>query len=169
MHENMLATAARLSDEDLLERLKLLAARERGATADLVAHLAELEARAGYLADGSGSLFEYCRNVLLLSEDAAYNRVEAARVARRFPLVLQLMAEDSVSVTTVRRLRHVLTPENHVAVLADAKNRSKREVEAIVARLAPREDLRPSIRKRPTPAVPPQLLVSDEQEAKVPG
>src|SRR5688572_22813833 len=29
MHENMLAIAARLSDEDLLERLKLLAARER--------------------------------------------------------------------------------------------------------------------------------------------
>src|SRR5688500_19211642 len=105
MHENMLASAALLSDEDLLQRLKLLAARERGSTADLVAHLAELEARRGYLADGWGSLFEYCRNVLRLSEDAAYNRVMAARVALRHPLVLELMAEGSMSVTTVRLLK----------------------------------------------------------------
>lgn len=163
MHENMLATVARLSDEALLAQVKLLAARERGATADLVAHLAELESRRGYLADGWGSLFEYCRNVLRLSEDAAYNRVEAARVALRFPLVLQLMADGSVSVTTVRRLRHVLTPANHVAVLAEAKHRSKREVEVIVARLAPRDDLRPSVRRLPIPApmvVPSQPLLT---------
>src|SRR5437773_1199993 len=40
MNTNILATATRLSDEDLLARLQHLAANEREATAQLVAHLA---------------------------------------------------------------------------------------------------------------------------------
>src|SRR5687768_8511922 len=155
MHEHdMVATASRLSDDALIARVKLLAARERGTTAELVAHLAALEARKGYLAEGWGSLFEYCRHVLGLSEDAAFNRVKAARVALKYPMVVPLMAAGSLSVTTVRMLRDVLTPENHVAVIAEAKNASKREVEVMVARLAPREDVGPSIRKVAPPSHP---------------
>ena len=45
MHEHILAAAHRLSDDALLERLKVLAGRERDATVELVAHLAELHAR----------------------------------------------------------------------------------------------------------------------------
>ena len=45
MNTNILATATRLSDEDLLARLQHLAANEREATAQLVAHLAALESR----------------------------------------------------------------------------------------------------------------------------
>ena len=83
MHENMLATAARLSDEALLDRLKVLANRERDATVELVAHLAELDGRRTHLGEGPGSLYLYCRDVLGYSEDAAWNRAATASIVRR--------------------------------------------------------------------------------------
>ncbi len=45
MDTNMLAPVAQLSNHELLARVKRLAERERGATAALIAHLAELDAR----------------------------------------------------------------------------------------------------------------------------
>src|SRR5947209_3779011 len=45
MNTNILATAAGLSDRDLLARLYGLAGRERQASVELVAHLAVLDAR----------------------------------------------------------------------------------------------------------------------------
>ena len=42
-----------------------------------------------------------------------------------------------------------LTPENHQAVLARASGRSRREIEALVAELAPRPDVPTSVRKLP--------------------
>jgi hypothetical protein len=71
MHENILTNAGRLSDDALLARLKFLALREREDTVELVAHLAELDARRAHLGDGSGSVYGYCRDVLGYSEDAA--------------------------------------------------------------------------------------------------
>jgi len=46
-----------LSDEELLARVKQLATREREVTVTLIAHLAELDARRLYLAEGYSSLF----------------------------------------------------------------------------------------------------------------
>jgi len=58
---NILATAAGLSDQDLLSRLRVLALNEREASVELVAHLAALDTRpAVYAAQGYGSLFRYC-------------------------------------------------------------------------------------------------------------
>src|SRR6266496_1309800 len=98
MKTNILATAAGLSDQDLLTRLKLLAGREREACADLVAHLAALDGRpAVYAAQGYSSLFSYCTQALRLSEDAACTRIEAARACRRFPFILELLASGSLT------------------------------------------------------------------------
>jgi hypothetical protein len=56
MKKNILATAFGLSDEDLLVRLDVLAADERGSTVELIAHLAALDARPSvYAAQGYGS------------------------------------------------------------------------------------------------------------------
>jgi len=49
-----------LSDDDLVAQVKSLARCERQATACLIAHLAELDARRLYLAAGFSSLFTYC-------------------------------------------------------------------------------------------------------------
>ena len=82
MQNSILVSLTRLSDAQLLSQLKSLVARERGVTAEIVAHLAELETRDVYLREGYPSLFVYCRDVLGLSEWEAYNRIEAARMGR---------------------------------------------------------------------------------------
>jgi 5-methylcytosine-specific restriction endonuclease McrA len=156
MNTNMLALASRLSDHDLLERVAVLATKEREASVELVAHLAELETRPSlYAAEGCGSLFGYCTQVLRLSEDAACNRISAARASRRFPEILELLASGALSVTSVRMLCPHLTPENRTAVLARAGGRSRREMEALVAELAPRPDVASSVRQLPTMTPPP--------------
>ena len=162
MHENMLATAARLSDDALLARLKVLANRERDATVELVVHLAELDGRRAHLGEGPGSLYLYCRDVLGYSEDAAWNRAATASIVRRYPVALGWLADGSLNVTTVRMLRPVVTPANHVAVLTEARHRSKKEVAIIVRRLDPKADVPSTIRKVPAPVpVATPLLPAD--------
>jgi HNH endonuclease len=153
MNTNMFVLASGLSDHDLLDRIAALAGKERETSAELVAHLAALDARPSlYAAKGHGSLFRYCTRVLRLSEDAACNRIDAARACRRFPMILDGLASGALSLATVRLLRPHLTPENHEAVLAEAGGRSREEVLELIARLAPRPDVPSSVRKLPTSA-----------------
>jgi hypothetical protein len=53
-----------------------------------------------------------------------------------------------------------LTLENHEAVLARASGRSRREIEALVAELAPRPDVPSSVRKLPGVTPPAPTLLS---------
>jgi hypothetical protein len=152
MKTNILATAVALSDRDLLTRIDILAGQERESMAELVAHLAALEARPeAYAAQGYGSLFGYCTQALRLSEDAACTRIDAARACRRFPAILDLLASGSLTLTSIRLLGSHLTAENHQAVLARATNKTRREIEALVAELAPRPDVVASVRRLPIP------------------
>src|SRR6266446_6165375 len=156
MKTDILATAAALSDQDLLAHLGALAGREREASVELVAHLAALDSRPSvYLERGFGSLHAYCTQALRLSEDAACNRIEAARACRRFPVILDLLCSGALSLTAVRLLGRHLTLENHEAVLARAKGRSRQQIEVLVAELAPRPDVPTSVRLLPTYMAPP--------------
>jgi len=140
-----------LSDGDLTAAMTRLVRSERQTTAELIAHLAEFEARRLHLAAGFESLFLYCTQVLRLSEHAAYNRIEAARAARRYPRILELLAEGAMNLTTVRLLSPHLTDENQGPLLTEASGMSKRDVEKLLARHFPSPDAAFSIRKLPTP------------------
>jgi hypothetical protein len=83
-----------------------------------------LDARRLYLGAGCASLFAYCTRVLHLSEHAAYGRIEAARAARRFPSLLEGLAEGELTLTAVGLLAPYLTPENVASVLQDARHKS---------------------------------------------
>ena len=93
-----------LSDDQLLTEAKRLAGCERRATAALLRSLMEVDSRRLYLREGCSSLFTYCTQVLHLSEGAAYNRIEAARAARRFPSVLTALEDGSLSLASARLL-----------------------------------------------------------------
>jgi hypothetical protein len=165
MRTNILAIAIALSDRDLLAGIDGLAGKERETTAELVAHLAALELRPNlYLAQGYGSLFAYCTEALHLSEDAACNRIEAARACRRFPTILDLLGSGSLTLSSVRKLRAHLTPENHEAVLARAMHRTKEQIGELIAELAPKPDVPATVRKvhtrGPTEVAPPATVSS---------
>jgi hypothetical protein len=164
MKNDILASLTRLSDKDLVAQVKSLVARERDVTAELVAHLAELDTRDVHLRQGYTSLYVYCRDALGLSEWESYNRIEIARGVRRFPVILDMLADGSLSLTAVRLLAPHLTPSNHRDVLESARGRTRPEVQEIVARLSPRPDVPPSVRRVPVarsvsapPAAPPDV------------
>ena len=129
-----------LEDGPLLDEAKRLAADERRATAALVRALMEIDARRLYLGESCASMFTYCTQVLHLSEGAAYNRIEAARAAARFPLILELFEQSAITLTAVRLLAPHLTVDNHTEVLASARHKPKAHILPIIAVLSPRPD-----------------------------
>jgi 5-methylcytosine-specific restriction endonuclease McrA len=155
MTTNSIAT---MSNDELLGTTVRVAGDERRVTSELLALLAELDARRLYLREGCSSLFAYCTQVLYFSEHAAYHRIETARAARYFPLILELVSDGSVTTTTVALLRPHLTIENHARLLAAARHKSKREVEHQIACLAPKADVESIVRRMPAPLPPAGLL-----------
>ena len=149
MHINSLDTAATLSDAELVATVKRLAANERHATVQLITHLAEMDARRLYLAEGCSSLFTYCTQVLHLSEHAAYGRIEAARAARKFPVILDAVSSGALHLTAANLIAPHLTAENVHRVIAAATHKTKREVEELVAALHPQPRVPSFVRKLP--------------------
>jgi hypothetical protein len=96
----------------------------------------------------------YCTGALRLAEHAAYDRIEVARASREFPVLLDLLIDGSLNLATARLLAPRLRPDNFETVVTMARGKSKREVEVLVARLAPRPDVPSSVRRLPAP-VPP--------------
>ena len=144
-----------LSDEELIRNLEGAAAHERGATAHLIALLAEIDARRLYLEQGYSSLFVSCTKRLRLSEHAAYGRIEAARVSRKFPAILHMLAEGSITLTTICLLSNHLTEENHEQLLEAARHKTRREVEGLVAALHPMPPVPSSVRRLAQPRALP--------------
>ena len=140
-----------LSDDQLVARVQTLASDERRATVALISSLAEFDARRLFLREGCSSLFTYCTQVLHLSEHAAYGRIEAARAARRLPVLLELLNDGALTLTTVCLLAPHLTEENHERVLAAARYQTKRDVELLVATLRPQPAVPAVVRKLPRP------------------
>jgi hypothetical protein len=87
--------------------------------------------------------------VLHLSEHAAYGRIEAARAIRRFPIILERLERGELTLTAVSLLRPHLTEANCGELLEAATHKSKREVERLVAEIAPRPDAPTMVRKLP--------------------
>jgi 5-methylcytosine-specific restriction endonuclease McrA len=129
-----------MTNAQLLDEVQALTIRHRDVNASLVAALGEVDVRQLYLSEGYPSLYSYCTQHLHLSEHAAYNRIEAARTARRFPIVLDMLAAGDVSMTTVSLLSRYLTGDNHLGLLEAARHKSKREVQEQIAALGPLPD-----------------------------
>jgi hypothetical protein len=153
----------KMEDRALLDAAKHLVIEEHLATAALLRALMEIDTRRLYLGEGCASMFSYCTQVLHLAEGAAYNRIEAARAARGYPLILELFEQGTITLTAVRLLAPHLTAENHVAVLTSATHKSKREIEELVCALKPKPDAPTVVRRLPTPrtvTVPPLAPVA---------
>src|SRR5450432_967656 len=140
----------RVSDDQLRAGLTRLLASGYRTEARIVAHIAEVEERKLHAKDGYSSLFDYCVRQLHLSESEAFYRLTAARVARRFPIVFSLIERRQIHLTAVCLLRDYLTPDNHRELLAEASNKTKLQVQELLARRFPRPDVASYVRKLPS-------------------
>jgi len=93
--QNIARALSTLSDEDLLLEIKTRTLQEREVTAQIIAALAEVDARQLYLARGFPSFFKYCTDDLHFTEHEAYDRMKVARAVRQWPLMLELLADGS--------------------------------------------------------------------------
>ena len=128
---------ALLSDQELTQRLESIASRERHAVVDLLDHLAEYDSRRLYLDRGFQSLFVYCMQKLRYSEPVAYRRIHAARLLRTYPVIGALLAGGDLHLEGLTLLGPHLTESDHTALLDQARGKSKREIERLVATLHP--------------------------------
>ena len=154
-----------LTDGEILLRLADILRQSRRNEAQLVAHIAEADARRLYAREASPSMFAYCTERLHLSEAEAYLRIAAARASRQHPILLAMLADGRLHLTAIAKLAPHLTPDNRDAVLARATHCSKRQVEELAAELAPRPDAPALIRKLPEP---PPLAPSPTRERSRP-
>src|SRR5687768_18434997 len=107
-----------VSDVDLLTTTRQLVGRSNQLLATLLAHLAEVEARGLHRTRACASLYTYCIYELRMSEDAAYRRVGAARLVKRFPQLLGAIERGELHLTGVLQLGPHLTDANVPEVLA---------------------------------------------------
>jgi hypothetical protein len=142
----MQSTRPRLSDADLLAATRRLAGRCRQADAELILHLAEVDARKLFASEGYPSMFRWCMAELALSEDEVFKRITVARAAVRFPDLIDRLATGTIHLTGLSMLAPRLTEANCRDLLDAATGRSKREIEQLMAQRFPRPDAPTSIR-----------------------
>ena len=82
-----------LSDDELLHRLSESTRQSRVVEVDVVALIAEVDARKLYAGEACSSMFDYCRQVLRLRENEAYLRITVARASREHPVLLTMLRD----------------------------------------------------------------------------
>jgi hypothetical protein len=138
-----------VDDVVLVRELERLCQADRALSAELIVHLGEVLERRLFLGLGFSSMFDYCRVGLEMSEAEAYLRIYAAKVGRRFPLVLERLGGGELHLTAIKLLGPHLTVENHVFLLDRVRGLSKRKIEMLVAELAPKADVPARVTRLP--------------------
>ncbi len=131
---------SKMPDKELLHSLKILARDERRNLPRILIRLAEVRRRDIAVERGYHSLYDYCRKELRWSESETARRIQAAKVARDFPVLYPLLWCGRLSLSTVSILAPHLRPDNYRALIKKALGKSLRQVEAVVADLSPRPE-----------------------------
>ncbi len=135
-----------LTNDELLNRLKILVRQEREDLAGIVAHLAEVDHRDLVRERGFPSLFEYCVKELRYSEASAYRRIRVARAIKKRPYMLGLLRAGDLHLHAIVLLHPHLDDERAEDLVQQARGKTGREVEALLAPLSPRPQPRDTIR-----------------------
>jgi hypothetical protein len=142
-------SVAMLSEQELLDHFDVLVVRDRRTTAELLVAIAEIDERKLWAGQACSSMFTFCMERFHMSEQVTAKRLWAARMARRFPVILEMVERGELHLAAIHLLSKHLTEENHVRVLELAKHKSSRAVERLAAELAPRADVQSRIRAMP--------------------
>jgi hypothetical protein len=140
-----------LDDESLRRDLRFLAQREHHSLATLLIHLGEYDRRRLSEEEGYQSTYSYCVKCLGYDESGAYRRIQAARVCKRYPHILDYIISGELSLSSLLLLSPVLTDSNQEEMISQARGKSKRELETRLAELDPRPATPDAFRRMPAP------------------
>ncbi len=166
------------ADHVLLQDFSMLVAQDRSTTAELLAHLAEVDHRRLYLAKAYSSMYSYCVNEFHMSEETALRRIRVARASHRFPAILPALADGRLTMTAVLLLAPCLIPATADELLTAAVHMGKDQVELLLAQRFPRPDVPtvlklvgaprgnetafPALAHDPAPGFTPSILSPDQ-------
>jgi hypothetical protein len=128
-----------LSDPALLGAVRHHVQTGLKSLVDLLRCLQEVEQRQLHLNQGFSSLFAYCCS-LGFSENESWRRVAVARLSRRCPLILDALENGRVHLTGLSMLYTFGKAHPNadlIAWLGRIENKSKKEIEIILARQTP--------------------------------
>jgi hypothetical protein len=149
---------ASISDDALLRRLGEILVQSRRVEADLVAHIAEVDERRLYAREAFPSMFAYCTGALHLSEGETYLRIAVARASREHPVILAMLGDGRLHLSGIALLAPHLTVENRDTLLRRATHRPKRQIEELIAEIAPRRDVAAVMRRLPESRTAPAAV-----------
>jgi hypothetical protein len=138
----------RLTDDELVLRVRHCVREDRRVSAQLLAHLGEIEVRGLHRDLGYESMFDYAVRVLHMSDSEAGLRLHAARFARKFPASLEMLSRGELHLTALKLLAPVLTPEN-AELLNMACLKTKQEIQLLIAKHCPQPDVPEAVRRLP--------------------
>ena len=135
-------TISLTTSEGLIQKLKDLVKEERKITMEVLRHLREVERRRLYLERGFSSLFAFCTDELGYSQSAAYRRISAMRLIRDLPAAAPAVESGKLSLSNATTLQEFfrtekMKPEEKLAMVQQAQNQPRQEVEKLIRAVAP--------------------------------
>lgn len=146
----MKPTALHVLDERrLLQLFENLVRKDRAVTAKMLGVIAEIDRRKLWAKHAYPSMFAFCVGRFRMSESQASKRIWAARTARKFPIIFEMIDQGELHLSGVVQLAKHLNEGNHRDVLARARHKTLREIEGLIAEVAPRPDIPSRVVKLP--------------------
>ncbi|MFN2375922.1 MAG: hypothetical protein ABR538_05250, partial [Candidatus Binatia bacterium] len=97
-------SVAKLSEQELLDHFTGLVVRDRQTTSELLVAIAEVDERKLWARHACSSMFDFCMRRFHMSEQVTAKRLWAARTARRFPVVLEMVARGELHLAAIHLL-----------------------------------------------------------------
>jgi hypothetical protein len=154
-----------LTDDTLLSQLGAFTAEDHRVDTTLLRLIEEIDKRRLWAELGYPSMFALCVERFRMSESRAGKRIGVARLARRFPLIFELVESGALHLSGALALKPHLTERNCDRVLAAARGKTTKEIDALIAELWPREGMPTRVRALPRQvqkAVQPCLTLTGE-------
>jgi len=143
VEDDALDSIRTLSDVEVVMRVEHAAEVSRLGIVELVVSLAELERRGLHLRNGYSSLYKFCIRALKMSEDQAYRHANAVKLARKYPVILEMLEDGRIHLASLAMIRRYLLLGNEWLIEAVA-GLSKREVQKLLALFFPKEIVGPA-------------------------
>jgi hypothetical protein len=122
------------TDSEIIASIEGSVGRERLALAEFLDLLIECDRRELFLKEGYSSLYQFCIQRLRLSRSQTCRRIQAARCAGRFPVVIDMIRLGEIHLSHLSLLAPHLTEDNHEKLLGLAKVQSESELACSLAR-----------------------------------
>jgi hypothetical protein len=126
--------ADQLSDDALCAELEACVAVGRENDVRVLVYLMAVEERGLYLQRACSSMYDFCKRKLRFSDGQTYRRLMSARLAKRYPFLLPLIASGATHMSTLAQIKRFVTADNVHSLVAETAGKNRDEVDRVLAR-----------------------------------